>query len=286
MIYLIFIGSGIFLITFIVLQSSSKILQSLKNVTGKTIYMLDDYIRRSPEVLGYKVSIIYVLAAVCLSIIGILFGLMWLHNIVAAVFLFIFGLVFPQLILLQIACQRQERIIEQLGLATRMFAVEYNITPHTLKAIGKAGERLPDPIGTIFRSAEQEFMVGENPETVIERMSKRIGTSYGKMFGHLLNTSISDEAVKPLFSRFAAQLASQQELIKKNRREVTVDRISIGILNGCMIPAFLVINKIIPESYQFFTTTLFGKAIVDLCLLSVTMGIILDVFATRSVAYE
>lgn len=286
--YLLLVGIGVFLITLIIIQSFLSVLKRFKlnSIEKKLIYVFDGLIRDSPKILGFRLSISYILIAIIFSIMGVLFGILWLNNIVASLLLFVFGLAFPQLIMLQIASQRQEKIIEQLSLATRIFAAEYNNTPHTLRAIGITGKRLPDPIGAIFLRAEQEFLVGEEPEKVIRRMSERIGTSYGKMFGHLLNTSTTDEAVKPLFSRFAAQLTSQQEIIKKNRREVTVDRVSIGILNSSMVPAFLLINKIIPESYQFFTATLFGKGIVDFCLLSVTVGIVLDVFATRSAVYD
>lgn len=288
MIYLILIGSGIFLIVFLTLQGIFKFFERVKpgHRIKELLYILDGLIRNSPKILGFRLSIPYILVASGLSIFGVIFGLTWLHNTIAAIFLFVFGLAFPQLIMLQVVANRQERIIEQLGMAIRIFAAEYNDTPHTLRAIGKTGERLPEPVGSIFRHAEQEFLVGEDPEKVIKRMSKRIGTDYGKMFGHLLNTSVTDEAVKPLFSRFAARLTSQQELIRKNRQEVTIDRVSIGILNGCMIPAFLVMGKIIPESHRFFTTTAFGKGIVIFCLLSATTGIILDLFATRSAVYD
>jgi Flp pilus assembly protein TadB len=288
MIYLILIGSGIFLIVFLTLQGIFNFLQRVKpgERINELLYILDNLIRNSPKILGFRLSIPYVLAAAGLSVLGIIFGLAWLHNTIATVLLFVFGLAFPQLIMLQVVSHRQERIVEQLGMAVRIFAAEYNDTPHTLRAIGKTGERLPEPIGSIFRHAEQEFLVGENPEQVLRRMSKRIGTDYGKMFGHLLITSVTDEAVKPLFNRFAARLTSQQELIRKNRQEVTVDRISIGILNGCMIPAFLVMNRIIPESHAFFTTTPSGKGIVVFCLLSATVGIVLDLFATRSATYD
>lgn len=287
-IYLALVGLGIFIVVYLSLTGILSFLERVKpgNRIKELYFLFDMFIRKSPKVMGFRITVPYILAAVCLSVLGVTFGITWLHNLTAAAFLLVFGIAFPQLIMLQRVANRQEKIMEQLGTAVRIFTAEYSDTPHTLRAIGRSAQRLPEPIGTIFRHAEQEYLAGEDPYKIINRMANNIGSDYGRMFGHLLETSIHDEAVKPLFSQLAVRITGQQEAFRKNRQEITKDRISIGVLNGAMIPTFLIVNKLIPESQKFFTQSGFGKGVVVFCLLSLMVGIVLDLFATRSAVYD
>ncbi len=236
--------------------------------------------------IGLHLTPIYFLMAAVGGIAGILFGILWLHNNIAAVLLFIIGVALPQQILMQRELHRHEHIMEQLGTAVRIFAAEYNDTPHTFRALSNTAERLPEPIASIFKKTEQDYLMGKDSNDIFDSLSRELKIEYGKIFVQLLKISMIDEAVKPLFLKMAIRLTSQQELVRKNRKELMVDRVVSGMLNITMVPAFIVVNKIIPESHNFFVNTSPGKGIVVVCILSVMAGVMLDLFATKGAVYE
>ncbi|NLK53102.1 MAG: hypothetical protein GX295_11785 [Syntrophomonadaceae bacterium] len=233
-----------------------------------------------------RITPIYILSASLLSVGLFIFGFFYLNNLPAAILLFIVGLAFPQQMIIRKDLIRQEKILEQLGTAVRIFAAEYADTPQTFRAISNTADRLQEPMAGIFLKAKKDFLAGLAVDDVMLGMYTSLKTEYGKMFVQLLRLSAEDEATKPLFLKLAMRISSQQDLIRRNRKEVTADRIVSALINGMIIPTFLIINYIVPEAFQFFTHTSLGKGIVVISIVSIMSGMILDIFATRGVTYE
>jgi len=175
---------------------------------------------------------------------------------------------------------RREKIIEQLGAAVRVFSAEYSDTPLTARALDITARRMPEPIGGVLRKAASDLAVARNPDDVdraLVRLGRALHGEYGRMFTQLLRLSFEDQAVKPLFSKLAARITAQQDLIRKNRVEVAMDRTLALLLNILPAPAYFFISRVVPEASEFFLTTTAGKLTVCLCLLSAVLGSLMDV---------
>lgn len=235
------------------------------------------FLRRSP---------IFLIIVCVLAIAGFVFGTFSMKNPAAGVMLAIAGVVFPEQVFYNREQMRREKILDQMGAAVRVFAAEYNETPHTARALGVAGEKLPNPIGGILRNAYKGFISGQDPDTVLIKLAKDLDNEYGRMFVQLLRLSLEDQAIKPLFSRLAARITSQQGLIHRNKTELTADRMLSVVLNIAIVPTYLIIRSAIPESHFFFTSTMIGKTLITLCIASAVCAAILDRLANKGGSYD
>lgn len=170
-------------------------------------------------------------------------------------------------------------MVEQLGVAIRVFAAEYSDTPNTVTALGAAAKKLPDPVGSILNRAVSSLMSARNridEDRVLIKMGRELSGEYGKMFVQLLRLSFEDEAVKPLFSKLAARVTAQQDLMRKDKLETAMDRILVIALNLAVIPIYFVMVKTLPEAGEFFRTAA-GKGVIAMCLFSAVMAGLLDI---------
>ncbi|MGB9886807.1 MAG: type II secretion system F family protein [Moorellales bacterium] len=218
---------------------------------------------------------LFFLTAAPLAAAAFWFGLACLGNPAAAFVLAAIGVVFPEQVLHYREQARREKILEQLGAAVRVFAAEYADTPHAIQALGAAARKLPDPIGGILRQVERDLINKERDEALLE-LGRKLDSEYGRMFVQLLRLSFEDEAVKPLFTRLALRLTEQQSLIRKNRVEVAADRAGSLGLSAAAVPVYFMMQRVVPESAEFFTMTLAGKFLVCLCMLSLLGAMLMD----------
>lgn len=217
----------------------------------------------------------YAAAVVFLALAGFFFGVFRMDNFLAGVFLAAAGVVFPEQVAHYREKARQEKLIEQLGAAVRVFSSEYADTPHPARALRETARKLPEPIGSIFREAERDMLTKSVDEAAL-KLGRSLGGEYGRMFAQLFRISYEDEAVKPLFAKLAVRVTAQQDLIRKNRLEISMDRTMAFILNAAVVPFYFLIRHAIPEAQEFFTATAMGKGVVALSLLSAVSGALLD----------
>lgn len=222
----------------------------------------------------------YLAFVLLLSLAGFYAGAAYLRNLPAAALLAAAGVVFPEQVRRIRERAYREKVLEQLGAAVRVFAAEYSDTPQPAKALAAAAGKLPDPIGSVLRRAARDLTTARNygeVDGVLIKLGRELHGEYGKMFVQLLRLSFEDEAVKPLFAKLAARVTAQQDLVRKNRLEVSVDRLLAVVLNLAVIPAYLFVSRIVPEAKEFFLATAAGKGVVVLCLLSAVAGGIMDI---------
>jgi pilus assembly protein CpaF len=219
---------------------------------------------------------VYLLIAAPLAVGGVYMGVAYFHNLVAAVLLSAIGILLPEQIAYARSKTMQDKLLEQLGTAVRMFAAEFSETPNTIRVIKAIAPKMPSPIGEIFRQVDKEFTSGKDVNRVLINLSHKLSSEYGRLFVQLLRISFEDSSVKPMFLRLATRLQGQQKLIRKNRIEMTAERyVSIG-MNTLIIPAYIEMCRIMPESRAYFANTATGRMIIVLALVSVIVGIAMD----------
>lgn len=294
-VWLTVFGVGVFAIVFSVAYALLKNAgkrdwrQKLATLSSVRMVELSDslqkwVLRAEKELGGFKFvrrGPAFLLLALVFSVVGFLYGSLALRNPAAGVVLAAAGVIFPEQVFFYREKVLREKLIEQMGAAVRVFAAEYAETPHPVKALGAAARRLPDPIGGILREAEKGLLLGKDRDDVLIRLAKDLDFEYGRLFVQLFRLSFEDEAVKPLFSRLAARISSQQELIRKSRVEVTADRIMSLALNLAVVPVYFLMQKVVPEARSFFLETAAGRGIVVCCLVSAVAGALLDRMVNR-----
>ncbi|MCL6639338.1 MAG: hypothetical protein K6T80_06630 [Firmicutes bacterium] len=224
-------------------------------------------------------GVVYVIIVAALALAGFVFGIAYMSNILAAVLLAIAGVVFPEQVRRTRRRAYREKVLEQLGAAVRVFAAEYSDTPHTVKALDASVRKLPDPVGGIIKRAVSSLINVKNMsdvDDVLIRLGRELSGEYGKMFAQLLRLSFEDEAVKPLFAKLAARVTAQQDLVRRDKLETSMDRMLVLALNLAVILVYFMISRAMPESGEFFRT-MAGKGVVALCLFSAVAAGLLDI---------
>lgn len=224
-----------------------------------------------------------IVLCVCLWAAGFSAGTAVFKNMAAGVLTGTIAGTVPIQILLHYQITVYGRILEQTGVAARLFSAEYADTAHTFRAIGKIADRISYPVGGYFETAYREYVAGKDQEEILLRLGRRLRSEYGMMFVQLLRISLDDESVKPLLTSLSMRITDQQQLMAKERREVGADRIVSIVLNLLIFPAYWVVNAYVSNVGLFFTETLTGKFIIITCLLSILIAMLLDIIATKGV---
>ncbi|MGB9849131.1 MAG: type II secretion system F family protein [Moorellaceae bacterium] len=203
------------------------------------------------------------------AVILFLLGTILFRNPVPAFALAAFGILVPDQ--LRYAAQRrhQEKVMEQMTSAIRLFAAEYAVAPQLGRCLAVVGQHVHDPVGAAFRKAYVSLAVGERPDDVLDNLARDLNSSYGYMFVHLLRAAGSQgQRVIPLFHELASRVTTGQQLSKLNRSEVSGDRIGGFLLSMLPLPLYFLLQWWMPETHVFFTSTAAGRVIITISLLS------------------
>ena len=106
----------------------------------------------------------------------------WMKNIIPALIAAIITVYLPY----QISYTKQKKFrdmaLEQLSSAVTLFANTFMVTKNIPRAIETVGQRIPDPVGEVFRTAYAQLIYGIPINDVADRLAKKIGLSYGYIF--------------------------------------------------------------------------------------------------------
>ncbi len=226
---------------------------------------------------GVGISVIrYMFFIATGSLFGFFLGVVILKNIPAAIIIAVSAFLLPEQHLAGKIAQKREKIISQLAPAVRIFYAEYNDTPQVERALLITGDRISAPLGPILYLSGRQLAVGRDPDEVFADLAKKLDFYHGRMFAQLLRQAYDDSAVAPLFSRLATKIASYQQLSKKNRSNLAYQGIVARLLNVLVLPVFLAMQYIIPETASFLIEHPMGRIVVTICFASILVGIILD----------
>jgi Flp pilus assembly protein TadB len=210
------------------------------------------------------------------GVVGLIFGFAYFHTVPAGILCGLLAFFIPEQFVNQRLLARNNKLIEQLGMAVRLFSSEYRDTPHPVRALDIASKKVPNPLGKVLRDTVRDFNSGKPIDDTLLKLSKKLHTPYGKLFAQLLRQSFEDETVVHLFIKLSARLSSHQDLVQENNKQTKSNRMLISIMNVALIPAFLIVNKVFPESHAFFTQEVTGRLIIIFALSSAVGAVLVD----------
>ncbi|MBO8160681.1 MAG: hypothetical protein H0Z24_03510 [Thermosipho sp. (in: Bacteria)] len=218
----------------------------------------------------------YLLGMILGAVVGTVIGLAMLKNVAVAIILGMSAFLIPDIILVTYIQKRRTKLIEQLGTAVRVFAVEFRDTPQVGRALRRTAIRIPSPLGDVLDQACKELAAGKKKDEVLGRMMEELDFDYGRIFVQLLRMAWDDASVQPLFSRLATRIASLQSLIAKNNSSLAYGRVMAMIVNALIVPVYIVVQWKVPGAAEYMTTHPVGKLLVTMSFLSVLVGLVLD----------
>jgi len=218
----------------------------------------------------------YLLGTVLGAVLGFSVGITMLENFLAAVLLGMAAFLVPDLFLVGRMQAQNARMVEQLGAALRIFAAEFSDTPQVPRALARAAERIPPPLGGVLQRACRDLAAGKDRDEVLLAMMTALDFEYGRMFVQLLRIAWDDAAVRPLFSRLAMRVSALQSLMQKNRAELAGGRIMGLAVNFLILPIYFLVRYTVPESGEFLLEHPLGRLLVSLSFMSVLVGLFLN----------
>jgi len=239
---------------------------------GRLYNYLDSQMKRS----GWKISPVALIAlSAMLTIAGATAGLFLLKNVAVALTA-VMILVFLPLLMLNWAVQKHEnRVLEQLPTAIQMFSIEFEMTKNVSEALLKTSESVGEPLKKHLVQCAKDLVAGRAPVLALEKLSGNLNCEYGALWAKLLLAATEDSTVMKMMPRLIERLNEQRLLTQKNLTGLSAPRRLGILLNILLIPGFIIVQVIFPDTLSFYSEPL-GRAVIVVSLLSVAMGIALD----------
>ncbi len=211
-----------------------------------------------------------------------LLGMYLLGNPIPALVACIMLGVIPSQIMFSRDRKQKEKNLEQFAVALRIFTGEYTATKQISHGLKRVGEKVPDPVGKIFREAHSLIVYGESPDKVYKQMAKKLNISHAQVFASILAQAGQQGAgIIPVLEDITKKVRSAQKISKDNSSEINGDRF-IGLCLSLMpLPVFFVLQKAFPETSLFLTNTPTGRIIITISFLSVIVWFLLDRLLTE-----
>lgn len=241
----------------------------LKRWSERTSFML----KRS----GVRIPVMrYLVGLLVGGVGGFVAGVILMKNLPAAVILALVIALAPDVVLIGRVQNRRNKIIEQLAAAVRILAAEFGDTPQVPRALSITARKVPSPLGDILRQADTDLAAGKSIDDVCLYLMQELDFEYGRMFVQLLRLAWDDAAVRPLFTRLAGRIANLQGLIYKNASGMAYGRFMGMLVNALILPEFLLMRSLVPETGYFLVYNPIGRLLVVVCFLSILVGMLLD----------
>lgn len=255
--------------------SPSQIIKSTKvnDAFQRWIGIADKRLRKANAKVN---AAMYVSVVAITGALAFISSLYLFHNFTAAVFLTLAFILLPDHMLNIFINKRRKQIAEQLAQAIRIFAAEYIQTPQLSRGFAAIAERVPNPVGKIFREAHYHLITGRDPELVLAGLMGKIDIEHGRMFIQLLQQAKDDASVTPLFGELVKKLEDFLDLWSKNTANLSGERTLSMIMAVIPIPAYLFMVRIIPETTTFLVENNLGRVIISLAFGSIFIWTLLD----------
>jgi pilus assembly protein CpaF len=224
---------------------------------------------------------LYTLGVLVAASASFFVGIFAFRNFTAALLMATAAVLLPDRLVLQRREGRKLKMLEQMIVAVRIFAAEFNQTPQVERALKAAAAQVPPPLGTVLQDACRSLLKGASFDEALFKLMSKLEFAGGRMFVQLIMAAKRDSSVAPLFGELVTRLAVQLELARKNRSVLYADRLLSWVMLGSMVPAFLVMRLTVPETGEFLTATVAGRVVVTLCFLSVIVWTVMDRLAGR-----
>lgn len=213
---------------------------------------------------------------IALGAMGLIGGTLYFKTLPAGLLCGVLMFLVPEQVISQRLLANNNKLMEQLGMAVRIFTAEYRDTPHPVRALDVTSKKIPNPLGKVLKTTVREFNSGKSIDETLLNLSKKLNSPYGRLFIQLLRQSFDDNAVISLFVKLSARLGSRQDLVQENNKQISSNRFIVTAMNIAIVPAFFTVTRILPESYSFFTQDITGRLIIIIALSSAVGAVLMD----------
>lgn len=203
-----------------------------------------------------------------------------LHNPLAAVLLALIAFIVPEQMFTYLGLRRRLKRFDQLADACGVFAVELGQVG-VVKALENTGRAIPDPVGRVFRQAARELSARGDYKKALERMLKELDFTYGRDFALRVLDCYQHSGMSAMFIDMAAEMQEQRRRLHTSIARLFQDRLTTVVILAMFIPAYAVASHVAPTTWEFLTTTVFGKLCMSVYLLAVVLGPVVDYAALR-----
>lgn len=264
----------------LMMRSLPDILNADKKERKQTLGWYDQWVDEAGPRLSkaeIKVSAArYVMIMLIIASIGAMIGLFVLKNLAAAVLLSFAAVLIPDQVLFRRIEKRRNELTAQLAVASRMLSAEFSDKPSVQQALSAVAVQLQDPLRSIFKRTADDLSAGLGPNIAFSRMLKELDFDVGHEFVQVLRVAYHDIAVRPMFSKLAVKIGGAQRLQQDNKNTLLWMKSMGLLLNILVIPTYIFMSLIIPETNQYLTESIIGRFIVTMIFLSVLLGILMD----------
>lgn len=198
-------------------------------------------------------------------------------NIVPALIASIIVVILPA----QIYYWRQKSIkmetLKQLATAAQLFTNEYDLSHSIPKSLNIVSQRIPAPVGVVFRKAYSNLAIGVPHDKVFNTMAKDLKSDFGIIFVQLLRAMYNQgEIILPLMSSLVTKIRVAQEQENLKQTETTGDRKFNIFLLFLPIAIFIWMQRAVPQINTFLADTLAGRILFTLWLVSIVIWFFID----------
>lgn len=218
----------------------------------------------------------YALLVAALGLSAFLAGLLLFRNLAAALLMAASAVLLPDQAVARRIEARRQLMIDQMAAAVRVFAAEFLATPQVQKGLHAVAERIPDPVGRVFRDACERLDLGDRLEPVLVEMMAAFDFEYGRMFVQLLRQAAHDASVAPLFAELVARMETHLELARKSRAELAGERLLALVMMATPLPGYLFMRAVVPETTEFLVNNFWGRLAVVGVFLSMLLWAAVD----------
>lgn len=161
-------------------------------------------------------------------------------------------------------------MLNELATVVRSFADYYEQSGQLMAAMDFVGKNIPTQAGKQIKNAYSRLIYGVDPNKVLDNLAYGIDLEYGYVFVDLLRQARLQGAVTTqLFYSLADRITDEQELMNESIQETLYIKTFNLIMAMMPLPAFLILQNIVPGVGEWLTQSLAGRMIVSGCFLSV-----------------
>lgn len=161
-------------------------------------------------------------------------------------------------------------MLNELATVVRSFADYYEQSGQLMAAMDFVGKNIPTQAGKQIKNAYSRLIYGVDPNKVLDNLAYGIDLEYGHVFVDLLRQARLQGAVTTqLFYSLADRITDEQELMNESIQETLYIKTFNLIMAMLPLPAFLILQNIVPGVGEWLTQSLAGRMIVSGCFLSV-----------------
>ena len=225
-----------------------------------------------------KIKLAHYLLAVGIMIgVSVLLGAVYFKNPVAAMAMAATSVMLPEHLIFRREMLQRYQKEDLLISAVKIFLSEFIQTPQVERGLAAVARQCPEPLGSIFFDAYKSMISGIPPDKVYVVLMSRLDFPHGHMFVQALRAArTNSQAVVPLLNSLITKMSIYKATRDENINQVRGESLMSLLIAVAPLPAYLVINSVIPETNEFLRQTISGRSLVFGVFFSSVLWLILN----------